>query len=145
MQTDCHADLALDIAIALRTSLPVLISGTPDDTMRVALVIASSNGNGHRGPLVVAAAADARFISSTLDAVATRHHTRRIVLLRQIEGLDDRQQEWLIETILTRCRTAAPPDWRLITTTSTPLAKQVAAGAFSPRLFYLLNAIHIVM
>jgi hypothetical protein len=143
----CHddADLALDIAIALRTSVPVLISGREDDTMRVAMVIASSNGNGHRRALVVAGAAEAAFISPTLDADAAGHGPRRIVLLREIEKLDGRQQEWLIETILARCRTAAPPQWRLITTTSVPLASWVAAGAFAPRLFYLLNAIHIIV
>jgi len=29
--------------------------------------------------------------------------------------------------------------------TSVPLVNQVAAGAFAPRLFYLLNAIHIMV
>ena len=143
MQIDPHQDfeLDLDIDIALRTSVPVLISGTPDDTMQVAMTIARSNDNGSASPLVVAHAVRARAIPSMLAAGAGR----RVVLLRDIELLDRRQQEWLIETILTRCRTAAPPEWRLITTTSVPLAGLVGAGTFAPRLFYLLNAIHIVL
>jgi len=143
MQIDPHQDLELDldIDIALRTSVPVLISGTPDDTMRVAMTLARSNDNGPGTPLVVANAVRARSLPSTLAGGAGH----RIVLLRDIELLDRRQQEWLIETILTRCRTATPPEWRLITTTSVPLADLVAADAFAPRLFYLLNAIHIML
>ena len=143
MQIDPHQDLELDldIDVALRTSVPVLISGTPDDTMRVAMTIARSNDNGPGSPLVVAHAVRGRSVPSALPAGAGR----RIVLLRDIELLDRGQQEWLIETILTRCRTAAPPEWRLITTTSVPLAGQLATGTFAPRLFYLLNAIHIML
>ena len=143
MQIDPHQDLELDldIDIALRTSVPVLISGTPDDTMRVAMTIARSDDNGPGSTLVVADAAQVRSVPSTL-AVGKG---RGIVLLRDIELLDSRQQEWLIETILTRCRTASPPEWRLITTTSVPLAGVVATGGFAPRLFYLLNAIHIML
>ena len=137
-------DLELDIDIALRTSVPVLISGPPDDTMRVAMVIAGSNANGAGGVMVVAGAGETRFILPMLDADAAGGSPCRMVL-REIEKIDRGQQECLIETILTRCRTAAPPQWRLITTTSVPLASQVAAGAFAPRLFYLLNAIHIIV
>jgi hypothetical protein len=143
MQMDPHPDLELDIDIdiASRTSVPVLISGAPDDTMRVAMTIARSNDNGLGAPLVVADAIRARFIPSTLDAGPRG----RIVVLREIESLDGREQEWLIETVLTRCRTAAPPQWRLITTTSVPLDSRLAAGAVAARLFYLLNAIHIIV
>jgi DNA-binding NtrC family response regulator len=44
-----------------------------------------------------------------------------------------------------RGRTAAASPWRLITTTSVPLFERVLAGAFESRLFYSLNAIHIIL
>jgi hypothetical protein len=134
-------ELEIDIDIALQTSLPVLISGTRDETMQVATTIASSDGNHRRRRLLIVEAARARLIASTLDAEAAG----RVVLLRDVDRLDRDQQAWLIETVLTRCRTAQTPAWRLITTTSVALTDQVAAGAFAARLFYLLNAIHIVV
>jgi hypothetical protein len=134
-------DIDLDIDIAMRTSVPVLISGTRDEAMRVAMTIASSNDSGPRRPLVVAEAARARLVASTLD----QDGAARVLLLHDIDTLDRDQQAWLVETILRRCRTARTPDWRLITTTSVALADQVAAGSFAGRLFYLLNAIHIIL
>jgi sigma-54-interacting transcriptional regulator len=140
---DAHPEpeLEIDIDIATCTSLPVLISGAPDETMRVAMTIASNDENEWRRRLLIVGAARSRIGASTLDAEGAG----RVVLLRDVDTLDHDQQAWLIETILTRCRTAGTPDWRLITTTSVPLTDQVAAGAFAARLFYLLNAIHIVV
>jgi hypothetical protein len=145
MPINRQSDFALDIFIATHTSVPVLISGAPDDTMRVGMAIANGSGNGHHGAIVAAPAASARLVPAMMDDGAAHRDPHRVVLLRDIETLAGREQEWLIETILTRCRTAAPPDWRLITTTSVPLANRVIAGAFAPRLFYLLNAIHIMV
>ena len=144
MPINRRSDLALDIQIATRTSVPVLISGPPDDTMRVAMAIANGGGNGHRGGIVAVPAGSASLIPAMMDGAA-HGDAPGVVLLRDIETLAGSEQEWLIETILARCRTAAAPDWRLITTTSAPLVNRVAAGAFAPRLFYLLNAIHIMI
>jgi hypothetical protein len=144
MPTNRQSDLALDIIIATQTSVPVLISGRPADTMRVAMAIAHDSGNGCRSTMVAAPATSARLVPAINDD-SVPPDVHRVVLLRDIETLAEREQEWLTETILKRCRAASPPDWRLITTTSVPLATKVAAGAFAPRLFYLLNAIHIMV
>ena len=145
MTINRRSDLAADILIATHTSVPVLISGPPDDTMRVAMAIANGSGNGHRGAIVAAPATSAWLVPAMIEDDPAHRDPHRVVLLRDIERLGGGEQEWLTETILTRCRTAAPPDWRLITTTSVPLANEVAAGAFASRLFYLLNAIHIMV
>jgi hypothetical protein len=67
----------------------------------------------------------------------------RTVIVRNIEALQEWQQEAMIEMVAARFRTAAPPPWRLITAASAALSSRVAAGTFAPRLFYLLNSIHI--
>ena len=139
------SDLDLDILIATHTSVPVLITGSPDDTMQVAMAIAAGSSNGRRRSVVAAPASSLRLVPAMRDEGAVHRDPHGVVLLREIETLAGCEQEWLTETILTRCRTSAPPDWRLITTTSVPLAARVTAGAFAPRLFYLLNAIHIVL
>ena len=144
MPTNRRSDLALDIHIATHTSLPVLISGTPHDTLQVAMAIASAGGTGGRGAVLAAPAANARLVPVMNDG-APHCDSPRVMLLRDIETLTESEQEWLVETVLARCRTAAPPEWRLITTTSVPLATRVTAGAFAARLFYLLNAIHIIV
>jgi hypothetical protein len=145
MPINRRSDLTLDILIATHTSVPVLISGAPDDTMRVAMVIANGSSNGQRSAIAAAPATSARLVPAMMDDDPVHRDAHRVVLLRDIETLAGREQEWLIETILTRCRTAAPPDWRLIATTSVPLVDQVTTGVFAPRLFYLLNAIHIMV
>ena len=134
-------ELEIDIDIATCTSLPVLVSGTREETMRVATSIASCDDDHRRRRLLIVEAARARVFAPTLD----REGAGCVVLLRDVDTLDTDQQAWLIEAILTRCRTAETPDWRLITTTSVALADQVTAGTFAARLFYLLNAIHIVV
>jgi hypothetical protein len=140
---DAYPELELDtdIDIAARTSVPVLISGTRDDTMRIAMTIAGSGEHGPRRSVLVTEATGVRRIAATLNGDTAR----RVVLLRNIDLLDHDQQAWLIEAILTRCRTAGTPDWRLIATTSVALFDQVAAGSFAAPLFYLLNAIHIIV
>jgi len=41
MRINRQSDLAADILIATHTSVPVLISGPPDDTMRLAMAVAA--------------------------------------------------------------------------------------------------------
>ena len=133
------ADLALDLTLAAHTSLPVLISARQDDAMRLAAEIAGNGGRLH----VVDAANVAEVIHLVTCEPAPRH-SRRTVVLRDVDTLDCRQQDALTAAVIARCRAAAPCGWRLITTTSATLTDPAIAARFAPRLFYLLNAIHIV-
>ena len=137
------ADLALDLTLAANTSLPVLISARQDDAMRLAAEIAGNGANG--GRLHAVDAADlAEFIHLLTCEEPAPSHRRRTVVLRDVDTLDCRQQDALTAAVIARCRAAAPCGWRLITTTSGTLTDPVIAARFAPRLFYLLNAIHIV-
>jgi transcriptional regulator of acetoin/glycerol metabolism len=138
--------VSLDITVAARASLPVLITGSAEDeAMKVALVIAERSDNRNRGSLIVLPAVRFDLVRSMIDADGARPQLPQIVVLREISTLNRRQQDQMMEIIPALCRTAAPPAWRLITTTSVSLVDRVAAGGFNLRLFYLLNAIHIMM
>jgi len=140
---DAVADLALDLTLAAHTSLPVLISARQDDAMRLAAEIAGNGANG--GRLHAVDAADlAEFIHLLTCEEPAPSHRRRTVVLRDVDTLDCGQQDALTAAVIARCRAAAPCGWRLITTTSVTLTDPVIAARFAPRLFYLLNAIHIV-
>ena len=134
------ADLALDLTLAANTSLPVLISARQDDAMRLAAEIAGNGGRLH----VVDAANVAEVIHLVTCEEPAPRRSRRTVMLRDVDTLDCRQQDALTAAVIARCRAAAPCGWRLITTTSVTLTDPVIAARFAPRLFYLLNAIHIV-
>jgi len=137
-------DCLLDIMIATRTLVPVLISGTPDRALLVAMMIAERSRNGNRGPVTVLPAARAELIP-TIHGAGPGHGSCQIIVLREIEALTRRQQVQMIEMIQAGYRAAARPGWRLITTTSVSLVNRVGAGGFEPSLFYLLNAIHIMV
>ena len=134
------ADLALDLTLAAHTSLPVLISAHQDHAMRLAAEIAGNGGRLH----VVDAANVAEVIHLVTCEEPASRRSRRTVMLCDVDTLDCRQQDALSAAVITRCRAAAPCGWRLITTTSATLTDPAIAARFAPRLFYLLNAIHIV-
>lgn len=136
------ADLALDLTLAAHTSLPVLISARQDHAMRLAAEITGNGANGSR--LHVVDAANVAEVIHLVTCEPAPRHSRRTVVLRDVDTLDCRQQDALSAAVITRCRAAAPCGWRLITTTSVTLTDPVIAARFAPRLFYLLNAIHIV-
>jgi hypothetical protein len=138
------SDFDLDLDIAMSTSVPVLISASPEDAMKVAVEIAGTINNGHRGPLVVAAANLVRLTASMENEWARGGRPTTVVVLN-IDAIDRNQQNVLMELLTARGRTAAASPWRLITTTSVPLFERVLAGAFESRLFYSLNAIHIII
>ena len=137
------ADLALDLTLAAHTSLPVLISARQDHAMRLAAEIAGNGANGSRLH-VVDAANVAEVIHLVTGEEPASRRSRRTVMLCDVATLDCRQQDALTAAVIARCRAAAPCGWRLITTTSVTLTDPVIAARFAPRLFYLLNAIHIV-
>jgi hypothetical protein len=143
---DTLGDLALDVAIAGRTSVAVLISASQESAMRLASTIAGSTYDGDLGSFVVMEAADVKELASFVtNAEAAGGHHLKTVVVRGIEAIDKAQQHVLIAMLAAYWRTPAPRPWRLITTTSVPLYALVVAGAFESRLFQYLNTIHITM
>jgi hypothetical protein len=139
------SDVDLDVAIAICTSVPVLISASPEDAMKVAASIAGTTDNGQCGPLVVTAASLAQLTASMANAEWARGDRPTTVVVLNIDAIDRNQQNVVMEMLVAHGRTAAVSRWRLITTTSVPLFERVVAGAFESRLFYCLNAIHIII
>jgi hypothetical protein len=131
-----------DVAIAARTSVPVLISAAPEDAMRVASAIAGAYHGG--AAMQVVAAADLGRLATAATADARRRLFRTIVI-RDIDSIDLGQQKRLGVMLSRLRRKGAFRKWRLIATTSVPLYERVAAGTFDARLFYNLNVIHIVV
>jgi hypothetical protein len=138
-----HAQLhALDMALAARTSLSVLISATPELALPMAIEIAA----GTDGPvaddvLVVDAAANG--VESALIGAASGHLDRlRAVVVHDVDSLDPAQQSALMSLVTDAAR-PRPRACRIVTTTSVPLFERVLEGSFDSRLFYCLNKIHI--
>ena len=134
--------LSLDMAIAVQTALPVLISAASDRAMPLAIAIAASAGANRPDDVLVVESATARMqISSLLEAgAAGRGH--RVVLLRNIEAFDHAQQSAVVE-LLEHARRPGTAPFRVIATTSVALFDRVADGSFESKLFYKLNAIHL--
>jgi sigma-54-interacting transcriptional regulator len=136
--------VALDVEIAARTTVPVLISANPENAMGVATAIAGTNDHDPHGSLVVVPAANIEELRSVTDAEQTRGKRFNTVVVRDIDSIDKAQQNVLVDMLAARSQEPAPRRWRLITTTSSPLYDLLVAGGFEPRLYYYLNAIHII-
>jgi len=136
---------SLDLAVATRTSLPVLISGPSTVTLPAAIEIAiGDDENGAEG-VVVVDAADHRYLRSILTrAMSPDRGQLRTVVIHSIEALDDTQQA-AVMALVANLSSAQAGGCRLITTTPVSLFERVAQGRFDPELFYRLNEIHIKM
>ena len=136
---------SLDIAVATRTSVPVLISAPAESALPMALEIAMGSGvDGADGVVVVDAAdADHRHLRSTFTCVSEAGlGPLRTIVVQGVEALDQAQQSALMALV---ADTAGPGAraCRIIATTSVPLFERVAQGSFDSDLFYRLNRIHI--
>jgi hypothetical protein len=130
--------LSLDMAVAARTSLPVLISAPSESALQMAIEIAvGPDGHGADG-VVVIDAADSQYLQSTLmrAAGAQLGHVRAVVV-HDVDALDQAQQSALTPLV------AGARGCRIISTTSVPLFERVLQGSFDAGLFYALNTIHI--
>lgn len=129
---------SLDMAVAARTSLPVLISAPPERARQMAIEIAvGPDGDGADG-VVVVDAADHHYLQSTLmlAAGAPLSHLRAVVVY-DVDALDLAHQSALMPLV------AGARACRIIATTSVPLFERVLQGSFDSGLFYALNTIHI--
>ena len=127
------------MAVATRTSLPVLISAPAEYALPMAIEIASGPGGTAADDVVVVDAADNRTLSSTLTrASAADRGPVRAIVLQDVEALDQAQQSALMALVADTARAC-----RIIATTSVPLFERVIQGSFDSDLFYRLNRIHI--
>jgi hypothetical protein len=132
-----------DIAVAARTSVPVLISAPEESALPMALEIAMGCGDDGGVVVVDAADADHRHLRSTFELVSEAGLSPlRTIVVQGVEALDPAQQSALMALV---ADTAGPDSraCRIITTTSVPLFERVTQGSFDPDLFYRLNRIHI--
>lgn len=134
---------SLDMAVATRTSVPVLISAPAESALPMALEIAVGRGADGADDVVVVDAADNPHLRSTLTrASAADRGPRRTIVVQGVEALDQAQQSALMALV---AQTSDPDvrGCRIIATTSVPLFERVTQGSFNSDLFYRLNRIHI--
>jgi sigma-54-interacting transcriptional regulator len=148
-----------DMNIAARFNGPVLITATPLDALNIAREIAdradrsvrvagASRGNRHGPPevLICDPAAGDDIVAAMADARRRFPADRRtrFLLLRDIQVLKPAEQAALHQDLADRQSEAPGSSTRIIASSSIDLYGCVARGAFDARLFYRLNAIHIV-
>jgi len=134
-----------DIAVATRTSVPVLISAPAESALPMALEIAMGyGGDGADGVVVVDAAdADHRHLRSTFELFSEAGLSPlRTIVVQGVEALDQAQQSALMALVADPAGLDARA-CRIIATTSVPLFERVTQGSFDSDLFYRLNRIHI--
>jgi len=142
--TNVTKALSLDIAVASRTSLPVLITAPPEFALPVATEIAMAHGERGADGVVVVDAADDGHLRSTLRRAASGISGLRAVVIHDVHGLNPVQQSALMALVNGLGRPGAGR-CRLISTTSVSLFDRVLDDSFDPDLFYSLNKIHIKM
>jgi sigma-54-interacting transcriptional regulator len=135
--------LSLDMAVAARTSLPVLITAPPEFALPVATEIAMANAVDNAEGIVVVDAADAGQFRSTLRRASSPGASGlRAVVIHDVDGLNRAQQSALL-SLVAGFRRPGENRCRLISTTSVSLFDRVLDASFDTDLFYALNKIHI--
>ena len=132
-----------DMAVAARTSVPVLISAPAESALPMALEIAVGRGVDGAGGVVVVDAADNCDLHSTLTRASTDGvGMLRTIVVQDVETLDHAQQSVLM-ALVADTGDSDSRACRIIATTSVPLFERVTEGSFDSDLFYRLNRIHI--
>jgi hypothetical protein len=140
MATDIHerrCDID-DLALAARSRCAVLITAPADAALEIARTIAVRCGYGERMRVCDFGPAGAR--SSPLPEAS---QDAPLLLLREVQALTPLQQEWLLEILEKAQEDGRAP--RIIASSSVSLFHQVQRGVFDARLFYRLNAVHLVV
>ena len=142
--TDPAVFQSLDLEIATRTSLPVLITAPPRFALSMALEVALGvDGDNPEGIVVVDASDDCYLHATLVRAALADRGSLRAIVVHDVEALDAAQQSILRELMGDLGRAASPRACRIIATTSVPLFDRVCDGSFDSNLFYYLNKIHI--
>jgi hypothetical protein len=138
--------LALDIRLAARTKVPVLISAPPDFAANVARAIAAFADEWKASEVVVCDCAGGPDIGAAVadaQSMRGRHSGDVILLLREVHALGPADQAAVAD--LVAAWHAGRSALRIISTCSLSLFDRVREGAFDEQLFYRLNALHIVI
>ena len=155
MERDCSedqlqvpADLALEIGCAARTSVPVLITGGPEEGREIACAIDRISPR-PQGTVEVVDCRERGALGRVLaftprDAGQSSTDRASIVLLQEVHALSPNEQAQF-EDRLAETRRAARPPVRFIASSSAPLFERVLAGSFDERLYYRLNVIHMIV
>jgi transcriptional regulator of acetoin/glycerol metabolism len=136
-------DFEMDLQVAARSRMPVLISGSPRCALVMAQAIAGRLSRADRTIRIISCDAadsddlDAAFASTSSDAAPPGYSS--IVLLREVHALTQAGQ-----SMLQRLMTMRPDAPRVVASSSVSLFERVKEGRFDPELFYHLNTIHIV-
>jgi hypothetical protein len=134
---------SLDLAVAARTSLPVLITGPVELALTTAIEIAvGTDLSGAEGVVVVDAADDRHLRSTLTHAMSSDVGRPRAVVIHSVDTLDVPLQREVMALVASLSIPQAG-GCRLITTTAVSLFERVIQGRFDPELFYRLNEIHI--
>jgi hypothetical protein len=133
-----------DVALAARTSVPVLITGPAEMAFPIAVEIAVRDSVDDADGLFVVAPGRQNLEASLMYADAINRAHVRTVILRDVDAFDEAQQSALVQLMADRARSGLGA-WRFIATTSVRLFDRVVEGSFNSRLFYSLNTIHIVV
>lgn len=135
-------DLAADVRIAAASELPVLISGPRDPALRLARTIVDRDGHRDTARFIVCDAT-AGDVAPTFGAAAASRSA--VLVVCEAHALSAAAQMMLMDLEVMRCGPGRRGIRRIISTSSAGLLDCVRQGTFDERLFYLLNAIHIVI
>jgi hypothetical protein len=138
--------LALDIHVAARTKVPVLISAPPDYAVNVARSIAAFADDWNASHLVVCNCAggdDVGTAVASAHAAGGRRTSEVILVLQEVHALSAAEQG-VVAKLVAACH-AGQNTPRIISTTSVSLFDRVRQGLFDGQLFYCLNTLHIVL
>ena len=138
--------LALDIHVAARTKVPVLISAPPDCAVNVARAIAAFADEWKASHIVVcdcAAGNDLNTAVASCQSVGGRRTSEVILVLQEVHALGPADQAVVAKLVAAWHAGRNTP--RIVSTSSESLFDRVRQGLFDGQLFYSLNALHIVL
>jgi DNA-binding NtrC family response regulator len=137
------ADVAQDIALAASFGGEVLISGPRAVAVDVARQIVQRDPRSHacRVSLCNAAQGDAEAAFQRAEAA----DWPTVLVIAEVHALTAIAQRRLVEIEAHRLANTHHPIRRIIATSSKDLLRCVEAGTFEDRLFYRLNAVHVML
>jgi hypothetical protein len=136
--------LAPDIEIAARSKLPVLVSGRPEAALTIARAIANAAHLDPVGDVHILDAVSGDDLLMTPTARSIEHGRGAVLVLREVHRFSPPQQADVVE-LLALGREHPAARLRIVATSSVSLIDHVVDGTFDERLFYALNAVHIMV
>ena len=125
---------------AARMSSAVLISAPRNHSLAIALAIACE---GTEDEVAIVRAGDTVGLRSALSRATAEFDGLRTIVIQDVDTLE-RAQQLTLRTAMEHPARRRAVACRILATTSVPLFDLVTEGRFDARLFYRLNAVHIV-